>query len=516
MTEENPLFGSTGDTLPPAPDKAIVVNVISGDYRKDCLLEAENVRWNSTSPVGTNTSLTYSFAAAAPSYGDASDANGFQAFSAEQQAVTRAILAKLAQQIGLDFREVSDSASSYGVIRFGNNNQASSSGYAYLPNTAGESSGDVYISLDYSTNVSPGSYNYAVLVHELGHAIGLKHPGNYNAGEITATTTQGNYLGVQDDKTILTIMSYRESVQGLNAEWFQPYDMLTLRYLYGTRAYNATDNTYSMTDANGQKLNSIIDDGGNDTIDLSALTGGATLNLTPGSISSLGKTSSGTAAVENLAIALDAVIENVVGSADADNITLNTANNRVTPGGGNDTVDGGAGIDQAIFSGARSLYNIAKNSVGYTISSAAEGVDSLTNVERFKFSDGGLAVDLSGNAGQTAKILGVIFGKESVSNPTYVGIGLNLLDGGMSYQDLMQAALNARLGAGFSSESEVNLLFQTLAGSPPSADALSYWTGAIATGKYSQASLAVLAADSDLNTANINLVGLADTGLAYA
>ena len=140
----------------------------------------------------------------------------------------------------------------------------------------------------------------------------------------------------------------------------------------------------------------------------------------------------------------------------------------------------------------------------------------MTNIERLYFSDKSVALDISGNAGTTAKILGAVFGAAYVSNNQYVGIGLSYLDGGMSYQNLMQLALNARLGAGFSHVAEVNLLYQNLVGVLPPAAALSYWVGTLTAGQFLQASLGVMAAEDNSNTANINLVGLAQTGIEYS
>lgn len=182
---------------------------------------------------------------------------------------------------------------------------------------------------------------------------------------------------------------------------------------------------------------------------------------------------------------------------------------------GNDIIDGGAGIDAAAFSETKTSCLITQTHTGYTVSGGTNGTDSLTNIERLQFSDVHLALDVNGNAGITAKILGSVFGATSLSNQSYVGIGLQYLDNGMSNQDLMLLALNARLGAGFSDAVEVDLLYQNLTGVLPSIAERNYWVGTITSGQFTQTSLAVMASELGLNTVNIDLVGLAQTGIEY-
>ena len=185
--------------------------------------------------------------------------------------------------------------------------------------------------------------------------------------------------------------------------------------------------------------------------------------------------------------------------------------------GGNDVIDGGAGLDTAGYVSTRSNYTVTRTATGFTVldKTGAEGTDTLTNVERLKFSDIKLALDISGNAGTTAKILGAVFGRASVATKEYVGIGLGLLDGGMSYGDLMQLALNAKLGAGASNAAVVNLLYTNLVGSAPGAGDLALYKGLLDSGTFTQAGLGVIAADHALNQAAINLVGLASTGIEF-
>jgi hypothetical protein len=83
-------------------------------------------------------------------------------------------------------------------------------------------------------------------------------------------------------------------------------------------------------------------------------------------------------------------------------------------------------------------------------------------------------LDLSGNAGNVARILGAVFGKAAVANETYAGIGLYYMDGGMSYEGLMQLAINARLGGGASHRAIVGPLQTNVVGSALSGEAWDY------------------------------------------
>ncbi len=211
-------------------------------------------------------------------------------------------------------------------------------------------------------------------------------------------------------------------------------------------------------------------------------------------------------------------INQIKTGTELDDVLVGTNLNDMFVGkGGNDTLNGGGGIDTAVFSGARAAYTVTRASSAATVQAKTgnDGTDTLTNVERLKFSDFSVALDVSGYAGTTAKILGAVFGKAAVANKEYAGIGLQLLDGGMSYLNLMQAALNAKLGAGASNATVVNLLYTNVVGSAPGAADLAFYVGLLNNGTYTAASLGVLAADTALNTVNINLVGLATSGLEY-
>lgn len=181
----------------------------------------------------------------------------------------------------------------------------------------------------------------------------------------------------------------------------------------------------------------------------------------------------------------------------------------------NDTIDGGSGLDTVVYRATRNKYFVSKQANGnflITATSTAEGPDTLINVERLNFTDKNLALDLGGNAGQVVKILGAVFGKSAVANKEYVGIGLDLLDKGMSYDTLAGLALNAAKAT--TNDQIVNTLWTNVIGSAPSAADKAPFIKMLEDGM-TPGALAHIAADTSYNTANINLVGLAQTGIEY-
>lgn len=220
-------------------------------------------------------------------------------------------------------------------------------------------------------------------------------------------------------------------------------------------------------------------------------------------------------------------------TAQSDGVRGGTGNDRFFGGGdssgnGGDQFVGESGIDTSVYRGNHSEYTILKTRVydqirgngspnvdGFVVQDKVtnrDGKDSLVTTERLQFADVKVALDLDGNAGQVAKILGAVFGKAAVANKSYAGIGLSYLDGGMSYADLSALAINA---AGASTpEQVVNLLWTNVVGSAPTAADARPFINMLNTGT-SIGALGVLAEDTSLNTTNINLVGLSLTGLEY-
>lgn len=472
------------------PQSTVISSSISGDYRIDVLLEGDAYRWNSSSALGTPVEVTYSFMTSAPTYTAYSNQVGFMIFTAEQKTAVRQIFSNIQAQFNISFREVADSATSYGQIRLGNNSQGGeSAAYAYMPAPDGhQDGGDVYVNRDDMSNlmrVTPGTYAYATLVHEIGHALGLKHPGNYNAG-YAASSESGNFLAAGEDSESRTVMSYTSVLQGQNRSFYGTYDILALQYLYGARAYNTGDNTYSFNNATGQRLEIINDSGGVDTIDVSAVTGSTKISLVEGALSSIGKLANGlTLAQENVSIAYGANIENVIGSVYGDQIVGNHGNNRITSGMGNDVVDGGAGIDTVVFFASRSRAEISRNAEKVLVfdKAGAEGNDTLLNVERLQFSDMNVALD--GAAAARYRLYQAAFDRK----PDLQGMGYWIAhaDRGLSLQDtawsfIASPEFQQKYGVGLSDSAFITALYANVLHRAPDMEGFKYWSDLLAQG----------------------------------
>lgn len=181
-------------------------------------------------------------------------------------------------------------------------------------------------------------------------------------------------------------------------------------------------------------------------------------------------------------------------------------------------IDGGLGIDTVQYSGRIANYQLAKtgNTLLVTSKGSQNLSDSLTQVERLQFADTKIAIDLDGNSGVVAKILGAVFGKTAIANKEYVGIGLHCMDDlHYNYADLMQLAISTRLGPNATNAQVVDLLYTNVVGQAPDAATRKAFVDLLDNHTYTVASLGVLAADTDLNKTNINLVGLSQMGLEY-
>jgi hypothetical protein len=136
------------------------------------------------------------------------------------------------------------------------------------------------------------------------------------------------------------------------------------------------------------------------------------------------------------------------GLAGADTITGSAGKDFIRGYDGNDAIDGGAGIDTAVFSGNMRDYTImaitnGPTITGYSVHSSAnnEGTDTLVNVERLRFADATVAIDINGNGGQVYRLYQAALNR----TPDSAGLGAHIdaLDKGASIFDIAQNFINS-------------------------------------------------------------------------
>jgi Ca2+-binding RTX toxin-like protein len=261
----------------------------------------------------------------------------------------------------LTFGETTENINNVGDLRFGYtwiSTTDDAQAWAYGPGGIAQS-GDVWFNskgTSYTKIWSQGSHEFMTAVHEIGHALGLKH--NFASSPYNSITLP-TYL----DSGSFTIMSYSASAGDSTSSFsYKPttpmiLDIDAVQNLYGANtSYNSSNTIYTFySDQNYHQT--IWDSGGVDTIVYVSTTGG-TIDLRGGvtggnslgnSIYTVNSSGQNVKAVKNIWIATNAVIENATGGSGNDTIIGNAVANTLRGGAGDDTLYGGSGTDQFVF-----------------------------------------------------------------------------------------------------------------------------------------------------------------------
>jgi len=348
--------------------------------------------------------ITYSFNETMPEYYD-QPYSGFSPLSVEQRESVREIIKEIDDLLDIDFQEVEDGGDiAFSMIDMDD----ATAGFAYYPGESPKYAGDVFLSTNFNVDTYMYQYEWEqTVVHEVGHALGLKHPFDGD-----------DELYYDDNNTNLTVMSYDRkhnyvidlSFEGnriyanylpVYTELYGLYDVAALDSFY-TLEYssnNINDDIYTLSFSDFD-IKTIVDLGGEDTIDLSNNTFSDYIDLAPGSKNSADIREDAQDLVsfyqevahekghsefdgwiedivldnfdndfyytgyENLMISYETIIENLKTGSGNDIVSDNKVDNKIYTNAGNDEIhigkggydyiDGGVGVDSVFIYGKNS------------------------------------------------------------------------------------------------------------------------------------------------------------------
>lgn len=257
----------------------------------------------------------------------------FQAMTPAQRDAARLSIGLWDDLVSISFVETTDVGAA--DIRYGNTDTGTASqAYAYLPfgstyddpadgwSNINDLGGDVWVNYTLASNFSPldsSYYGNFTLLHETGHALGLSHPGNYNASDdddgdgVPDPITYANDAEYAQDSQQYTIMSYFDGYEtgAQYIDWTlmnfayastpMVHDIAAIQAIYGAdQTTRLGDTVYGFDstadrdlydfDINTRPILTIYDAGGNDTINFSGWDTDSVINLNEGMYSSGGGT----------------------------------------------------------------------------------------------------------------------------------------------------------------------------------------------------------------------------------
>ncbi|MET0273225.1 MAG: reprolysin-like metallopeptidase, partial [Phenylobacterium sp.] len=379
--------------------------------------------WNGDDVSGRPAFLTFSFETAPASYLTAefstSFLGSFQAFTPAEQAIARDALQQWAAASGLVLFEV---PAGQGDIRFasyefdlGPEDTQDSAGFGYYPLVAVSPTGAYASRFGGDIFIDIGWADFEVVSHEIGHALGLKHPFEDDDGLPT--------LDPAIDNAAHTVMTYTYSSTPVTT--LGTLDLDAIRYLYGTQAQDGTQvaswswnaTTYVLTQGGSSASETIMGVGVSDVMSGGGgddhLVGGAGTDRLDGEVG-------------------DDVVDGnygndtINGGPGDDILWGDEDNDSVTGGSGNDSVDGGTGFDTLSGGvGDDALYTWSRS----VVADGGDGDDALVVLAPVGASFNFNFAELSAGGGSVTNIETIVYYGDVLSDTMVGGALVDVLIG---------------------------------------------------------------------------------------
>lgn len=399
--------------------------------------------------------LTYSFPTAPTDYFAAQNpaaVSTFAAFNETEKQYVRDAMAQISAVSGISFLETrvnqGDMTFTFHQLDVTGGVQVAGQGGYPTPVVAPDGrvyggnyygAGDVWLDIDYRVASNFASDVTRLLLHEIGHAIGLKHPHDV-VGPHTET------LAPSVDNINQTVMSYNYVQPGTSV--LGPLDVAALQYLYGPASAKGTQFSSSSWDAAAERFTAV------------GTSGGEILR--------------GTGAHDV-----------IVGGGGYDKVSTLQGNDMIALTGGLGDVNGGSGLDTLFTSLASTQVTDFGGSATFAYYRAGGTQTYLQEIERVVFHDKTIALDITGNAGQTYRLYQAAFDR----TPDVGGLTINTreMDRGVPLKEMAgrfiaSAEFGTLYGVSPTNDAFMTALYRNVLDRAPDAGGLAYWNGVLGSG----------------------------------